>query len=53
MKDRVKNLKFYHLRHYSETRMLLHKECTGGKLVMTNRTTPKGIQITIRTLAGA
>ena len=53
MKDGGRILKFYHLRHYSETRILLHIECTGGKHIMTNRTTPKGIQITIRTLAGA
>ena len=39
--------------HYLETRILLHIECTGGKLVITDRTTPKCIQITIRTLADA
>ena len=27
----VKNLKFFHLQHYSDTRILLHIECTGGE----------------------
>ena len=35
------------------THILLHIECTGRKLVITDRTTPKCIRITIRTLADA
>ena len=53
MKDGGQKSEILPLRHYSETHILLHIECTGGKLVITDRTIPKCIQITIRTWADA